>query len=173
MGAYDSFERKIQEGWATACRHTQTQTQKSARTSKRRIRIRSFSVDLHIVPGRNKGWRHHKPGWDRHAWAKSEPRESPLLRLWRTRAGSLLQLLWSNFANNLTCEGRAAEPFFAGGKMRNLERLKWWEDYAAKDSRPTAPGTSQQPFEWLFAPFDPVFACFCMPLKIYTVGGRR
>lgn len=32
-------------------------------------------------------------------------------------------------------EGRAAEPFFAGGKMRNLERLKWWEDYAAKDSR--------------------------------------
>jgi len=32
-------------------------------------------------------------------------------------------------------EGRAPEPFFAGGKMRNLERLKWWEDYAAKDSR--------------------------------------
>ncbi len=31
--------------------------------------------------------------------------------------------------------GRAPEPFFAGGKMRNLERLKWWEDYAAKDSR--------------------------------------
>ncbi|CAJ1333888.1 unnamed protein product [Effrenium voratum] len=32
-------------------------------------------------------------------------------------------------------EGRAAKPFFAGGKMRNLERLKWWEDYEAKDGR--------------------------------------
>ncbi|CAK9075610.1 unnamed protein product [Durusdinium trenchii] len=32
-------------------------------------------------------------------------------------------------------EGRAPEPFFAGGKMRNLERLKWWENYAAKDGR--------------------------------------
>ena len=31
--------------------------------------------------------------------------------------------------------GRAPEPFFAGGKMRNLERLKWWEDYAAEDGR--------------------------------------
>jgi len=27
-------------------------------------------------------------------------------------------------------EGKAAEPFFAGGKMRTLERVKWWETYA-------------------------------------------
>ena len=26
-------------------------------------------------------------------------------------------------------EGKAPEPFFAGGKMRTLERVKWWEDY--------------------------------------------
>ena len=26
-------------------------------------------------------------------------------------------------------EGKAAEPFFAGGKMRTLERMKWWETY--------------------------------------------
>ena len=32
-------------------------------------------------------------------------------------------------------EVRAAEPFFAGGKMRNLERAKWWEDYDAADGR--------------------------------------
>ncbi|CAE7214360.1 prpE [Symbiodinium sp. CCMP2592] len=32
-------------------------------------------------------------------------------------------------------EGRAAEPFFAGGKMRTLERLRWWESYEAKDDR--------------------------------------
>merc|ERR1712151_527679 len=32
-------------------------------------------------------------------------------------------------------EGRAPEPFFAGGKMRNLERVKWWEDYDASDER--------------------------------------
>lgn len=36
--------------------------------------------------------------------------------------------------------GRAPEPFFAGGKMRNLERLKWWEDYAAEDGRPAVLG---------------------------------
>ncbi|CAE7344092.1 nipblb, partial [Symbiodinium necroappetens] len=32
-------------------------------------------------------------------------------------------------------EGKAAEPFFAGGKMRTLERLRWWESYEAKDDR--------------------------------------
>ncbi|CAE7363517.1 nipblb, partial [Symbiodinium pilosum] len=32
-------------------------------------------------------------------------------------------------------EGRAPEPFFAGGKMRTLQRLKWWETYEAKDNR--------------------------------------
>eukprot|EP00656_Telonema_subtile_P021969 TRINITY_DN23004_c0_g1_i1.p1 TRINITY_DN23004_c0_g1~~TRINITY_DN23004_c0_g1_i1.p1 ORF type:complete len:216 (+),score=48.37 TRINITY_DN23004_c0_g1_i1:119-766(+) len=32
-------------------------------------------------------------------------------------------------------EIRAAEPFFAGGKMRNLERAKWWENYLAEDGR--------------------------------------
>ena len=126
--------------------------------------------------GRNQGWRHHRPRWDRHARTKSKSSESPLLRLWRTSCdklqGSLWQifsmfvsvvlLLWSprGLRRNVTqlralkkpCQaegfwifiyqrdadsylGRAPEPFFAGGKMRNLERLKWWEDYAAKDSR--------------------------------------
>lgn len=32
-------------------------------------------------------------------------------------------------------EARAAEPFFAGGKMRNLERAKWWEDHKPDDDR--------------------------------------
>jgi len=32
-------------------------------------------------------------------------------------------------------ERRAPEPFFAGGKMRNLERWRWWEDYEPEDGR--------------------------------------
>lgn len=48
------------------------------------------------------------------------------------------------FNNHLTMSpGRAAKPFFAGGKMRNLERLKWWEDYEAKDGRRTPHFTCQ------------------------------
>jgi len=36
------------------------------------------------------------------------------------------------------CSGRevmAPEPFFAGGKMRNLMREMWWEDHEAEDGR--------------------------------------
>eukprot|EP00812_Abedinium_dasypus_P014614 NODE_815_length_1354_cov_261.565820.p1 GENE.NODE_815_length_1354_cov_261.565820~~NODE_815_length_1354_cov_261.565820.p1 ORF type:complete len:397 (-),score=88.99 NODE_815_length_1354_cov_261.565820:146-1336(-) len=32
-------------------------------------------------------------------------------------------------------EQRAAKPFFAGGKMRNLGRARWWEEYTAEDGR--------------------------------------
>ena len=32
-------------------------------------------------------------------------------------------------------EVRAAVPFFAGGKMRNLARCQWWEDYPADDGK--------------------------------------
>jgi len=32
-------------------------------------------------------------------------------------------------------EGRAPEPFFAGGKLRNLDRVRWWDTYEATDKR--------------------------------------